>query len=62
MGLYRVEHAPKQHSTLIDVNKDLIELLDHDSVKGFLEAVASVHCQQASSACQYCSGMLAEGV
>lgn len=56
-----MEHAPGQHNTLVGVNKDISELLDHDSVKGFLEAVTSVHCQQASSAWQYCLGVLSQG-
>lgn len=50
VGLHCVEHAPGQQGTLIGVNKDISELLDHDSVKGLLEAVTSVHCQQAGSA------------
>lgn len=35
MGLHHVEHAPGQCDTLIGVNKDIRELLGHDSVKGF---------------------------
>lgn len=30
-----MEHAPGQRDTLTGVNKDICELLGHDSVKGF---------------------------
>lgn len=53
-----MEHAPGQQDTLIGVNKNISELLDHDSVKGFLEAVTNVDCQQGSSAWQHCLGVL----
>lgn len=55
-----MEHAPGQQDTLIGVNKDISELLDHDCVKGVLESVTSVH-YQASSAWQYCLGVLSQG-
>lgn len=61
MGLRRAEQVLGQRDGLRVVSKGISELLDHDSVKGFLEAATSMHCQQASRTWQHCLGVSAQG-
>lgn len=61
MGLLPVEQVPGQHDTLRGVSTGISELLDPGSVKGFLEAVTSTHCQQASRAWEHCLAVSAQG-
>lgn len=56
-----MEQVPGQHETLRGVSKGISELLDPGSVKGFLEAVTSVHCQHSSREWQHCLGVSAQG-
>lgn len=56
-----MQQLPGQCDTLRAVSKGISELLDPDSGKGFLEAVTSMHCQQASRTWQHCLGVSAQG-
>lgn len=56
-----MEQVPGQHETLRGVSKGISELLDPGSAKGFLEAVMSMHCQQASRTWQHCLVVSAQG-
>lgn len=52
-----MEHAPGQRDTLTGVNKDICELLGHDSVKGF----RSCH-KRALPTSQQCVAVLSRSV